>query len=441
LGFALGVYLLVAAWLRRRQEGSRRAPHRWHGRLGTALGGASLLAYVGLFLFIRPSTAELVSLTSAGHLDSAELHAEALQAQGETGPDFVVARTAFVLARVDQLDNRAAIAFIGRFLDSRAGTEPLEAERRRLRQQWAAVALDRGQEATVEEELDTLELEGAPQPLVDDLRGQLENRRITVAKELLAKGEVTKAISILTRIKAPHLASERPEPILMHAYLEQARGCPERGLQCRATALERAVTVSPGDEARTALAAFRAAELSRLQAATRATGDVGRRLRILEAAEADANMLLSSLDGDEDLKTGREAVVARREQLVKGRLPFNEPIEVAEYLLGPSSLQEQKPGILKLTKVPPGLVAFFFVANGISRGLYVTSAKHGQESLSTTTLQHLVKVLTGHEFATKDLKRTKPGVAHVRVRLGKHPALLGWHDGQLVEASIGKVEP
>jgi predicted deacylase len=116
-------------------------------------------------------------------------------------------------------------------------------------------------------------------------------------------------------------------------------------------------------------------------------------------------------------------------------------MEVAELLLGKTVLQEHKPGILKVTTAPAGTVAFFFVDKGIARGLYITSATHGQEALSATALQQLAKNLTGHEFAAKDLTVPRSGAAYVSVRLGKYPALLGWHKDELVEASIGKVEP
>ena len=94
-----------------------------------------------------------------------------------------------------------------------------------------------------------------------------------------------------------------------------------------------------------------------------------------------------------------------------------------------------------MLSAPAGTLAFLFVDKGVARGLYVTSTGHAREALSTTALQQVAKSLTGQEFAAKDLVRGKPGVSHVQVRLGRHSALLGWQDGTLVEASIGKVEP
>ena len=76
-----------------------------------------------------------------------------------------------------------------------------------------------------------------------------------------------------------------------------------------------------------------------------------------------------------------------------------------------------------------------FVDKGMAHGLYVTSTGHATEALSTTALQQVAKGLTGQEFAAKDLVRSKPGLAHVQVRLGSHSALLGWQDGALVEAN------
>jgi hypothetical protein len=440
-GLTLGAYLLTATRLRRRQVDGRIAPGRWHDRLGPALSAVSALAYLGLFLFIQPSAAQLSHLTASGQLQEAELHAGALEARGETSSEYIEARNAFVTARARGMDNRAAVELISHFVGSRAGTEPLEAERRRLREEWIASALAQEQESVVERELEALRQEGAPEALVDELRAELESRRVAKGKELLAKGRVEEAIHTLTRIKAPGLAAERPEPLLTQAYLAQAQGCPERNLHCRAEALKRAVGADTGEAAQVALASFRTSELTRLEKAARPSGNIGPALRTLREAETDAGGLLSFFEGDAQLTAAREALLTRRQELIRDRLPFNEPVEVAETLLGPSGLEEQRPGVLKVLSAPAGTLAFLFVDKGVARGLYVTSTGHAREALSTAALQQVAKGLTGQEFAAKDLVRSKPGVAYVQVRLGRHSAVLGWQDGALVEASIGKVEP
>ncbi|PTL75436.1 zinc finger-like domain-containing protein [Vitiosangium sp. GDMCC 1.1324] len=440
-GLALGACLLTATRLRRRQVDGRTAPGRWHDRLGPSLSGVSALAYLGLFLLIQPSAAELSRLTAAGQLQEAELHAGALEARRETSSEYIEARNAFVTARARGMENRAAVELISHFVGSGAGTEPLEAERRRLREAWVASALAQEQESVVEQELEALRQEGAPEALVNGLRAELESRRVAKGKELLAKGRVEEAIHALTRITAPGLAAERPEPLLTQAYLAQAQGCPERNLHCRAEALKRAVGVDTAGAAQVALASFRTAELARLQKAARPSGNIGPALRALREAEADAGGLLTFFEGDAELTAARQALLARRQELIRDRLPFNEPVEVAETLLGSSGLEEQRPGVLKVLSAPAGTLAFLFVDKGMARGLYVTSTGHAREALSATALQQVAKSLTGQEFAAKDLVRSKPGVAHVQVRLGSHSALLGWQDGALVEASIGKVEP
>ncbi|NMO17016.1 hypothetical protein HPC49_14455 [Pyxidicoccus fallax] len=441
LGLVPGFWLMAASWLRRRRADDSKPVRRWHDRLGLGAVGLCALAILGCFVFVGPSTQALARLTASGTLDVAELHASALQARGDTSPAFVEARNAFVLARIAGMENREAVKLITFYTSTKAGTEPLEAERRRLREAWILSALSGDEDAGIERELKALADEGAPTVLVDGLRARLENKRLEQGKALLAKGEVEDALSTLLRIQAPTLAAEPPGPLLSHAYLLRAQKCPPQGLRCRAHALKLAVEADPGEAARTAFATFHSSEVSRLERMARPAGGLGPSLRALQSAEVEAGVLLSVLEGDTRLTEVRNQLLQRREALLKNRLPLGEPVEVAQALLAFSGLEEKRPGVLAVREVPPGTLVHLFVSQGVTRGVHVTAAEHGREALTREALQEVARRLTGQTFAMKDLTRTGTGVAHVPARLGAHLALLGWHDGTLVEALIGKVEP
>lgn len=441
LGLWPGTWWWTATWLRRRRAGGAKSPARWHDWIGSALTGNCALVLAGCFLFIRPSVSELARLTAAGELREAELHADLLESKGEASPPFVEARNAFVLARLQGMENRAAVALIQHYTGSRQGTEPLEAERQRLREAWTLSALARGEEGPVEAELQALSNERAPAALVDRLRAKLEDVRVAKGKAALEKGEVAQALQFLTRIQAPGLASERPEPLLARAYLLQEGSCPVRDLRCRATALQHAVAIDPGEQSRTALASFRAAELARLSRASKVSAGIGPALRELQGANQEASQLLSVLENDSELSAARALLVDRRSELLRGHFPLNEPVEVAQALLGPSGWVLQRSDLLRVVDPPSGALAYLFIGQGMTRGLYVTSPEHGSQGLSTVALQQAAKRFTGQEFSAKDLVRVGKGVAHVPARLGRHPAVLGWHDTTLVEAQIGRVEP
>ncbi|MBZ4371832.1 zinc finger-like domain-containing protein [Corallococcus sp. AS-1-6] len=442
LGLWPGTWWWAATWLRRRRTGGAESPARWHDRIGMGLTGASALVLAGCFLFIQPSVSELARLTTAGRLREAGLHADLLESRGESSPAYVEARNAFVLARLPGMDNRAAIALIHHYMGSRNGTAPLEAELWKLREAWAHDALARGEEGPVEAELEALSIERAPASVLDGLRTRLEDFRITQGKAALEKGDLAKAIQILSRIQARTLVSERPEPLLTQAYLLQAHACPARDVRCRATALHDAVAVDHGETARTALTSFRGTELSRLaRAAGSHTGGLGASLRELRSADEDASVLLSVLGSDAEVTAARAALLGRKEALLRDRFPLNEPVEVAQTLLGPSGLEMQRSDVLRVVDAPAGTLTYLFVGQGMTRGLYVTTPEHGQTGLAPTALQEAVKRFTGQEFSAKDLVRSGKGVAHVPARLGRHAALLGWHNDTLVEAQIGRVEP
>ncbi|MBZ4417090.1 hypothetical protein [Myxococcus sp. RHSTA-1-4] len=441
LGLVPGLWLMAASWLRRRRADGSKSARRWHDRLGLGITGLCALTVLGCFVFVSPSTQALSRLTASGALDMAELHASALQSEGDTSPEFVEARNAFVLARIAGMENRDAVKLITHYASTKVGTEPLEVERRRLREVWIVSALSGDQDAEIEQELMALADEGAPTALVDGLRARLENQRLEQGKALLAKGQVEDALSTLLRIRAPALAAEPPGPLLSHAYLRRAQNCPPEGLRCRAHALKLAVEADPGEAARTALATFRSAEIARIGRMTRPAGGLGPTLRALQSAEVDAGVLLSVLDGDAQLTEVHDGLLQRREALLRDRRPLGEPVEVAQALLGHSGLEEKRPGVLSIREVPPGTLVHLFVSQGVTRGVHVTAVNHGREALATDALQQVARRLTGQTFAAKDLARTGTGVAHVPARLGAHSALLGWQDGTLVEALIGKVEP
>jgi hypothetical protein len=441
LGLVPGLGLMTASGLRRRGlEGSRRV-RRWHDWLGPLAVWPCAFTVLACFLWVRPSVHELARLTAAGQLEQAGLHASALQDEGNTSPEFIEARNAFVRARLQGMDNRDAVRFIGSYVGSRAGTEPLEAERRRLREAWVVSVLSRNGEAEAEKELAALAEEGAPAALVTGLRAKLENQRLEQAKALLAKGAVEDAIRTLSRIQAPALASEPPAPLLSQAYLLQAQGCPAQELHCRAQALKLATAADPGEAAQGALAAFRSAELQRLERAARATGGVGLTLRALREGEREAGILLSVFEGDAELTGVRDGLIRRREELLRKHLPLGEPVEVVQALLGPSGLEERRAGVFAVRRAPPGTLVHLFVSQGVTQGVHVTHPEHGREALATEALQQVAQRMTGKLFAAKDLARVGKGVAHVPARLGRHAAVLGWQDGTLVEALIGKVEP
>jgi hypothetical protein len=441
LGLVPGCWLLTASWLRRRRADGTKSPKRWHDRPGAGLVGLCALTILGCFLFVRPSSEALARLTAAGHLDPAELHARALQAEGDTSPGFVEARNAFVRARIQGLGNREAVSLITDYTRTKVGTEPLEAERQRLRETWVLSALSQGQEDAAEQELAALADEGAPAPLVEELRARLENQRLAKGKALLAKGDADEAIRTLRSIRAPALTSEPPGPVLSNAYLLRARGCGARELDCRARAFKHAAEADPGT-AGVELASFRTAEVGRLQKTARGPGALGPTLRALRDAEAEAGVLLAVLEGDSELTGARDALLRRREELLRNRHPLGEPVEVAQLLLGAEGLAERSPGVWTVREAPSGTLVHLFVSQGVTRGLHVTATAHRTEALGTEALQQVALRLTGQTFAAKDLSRTgKTGVAHVPARLGPHSALLGWQDGTLVEALIGKVEP
>jgi hypothetical protein len=155
----------------------------------------------------------------------------------------------------------------------------------------------------------------------------------------------------------------------------------------------------------------------------------------------EASVLLSVLDGDAALTSTRDKLLRRREELLRHRMPLGEPVEVAQALLGPTGLEERRPGVLAVREAPPGTLVHLFVSGGVTRGIHVTATEHRSEALATEALQQVAQRFTGHAFAGKALSRTGTGVAHVPVRLGPHAALLGWQCGTLVEVLIGKVEP
>lgn len=441
LGLVPGCWLLTASWLRRRRADGSKSARRWHDRLGLGIAGLCILTVLGCFAFVRPSTRALTRLTASGALDLAELHASALQAEGDTSAAFIGARNAFVQARITGMANRDAVKLITYYVSTNAGTQPLEAERRRLREAWTLSALSRDDEAEVEQELSALTDEGAPTDLVGELRARFENKRLEKGKALLEKGAVEEALGTLLRIQAPALLAEPLGPLLSQAYLLRARGCPPQGLRCRAHALKLAVESNPDEAARTALASFRASEVTRLAGKVRLAGGLGPSLRELQSAEVDAGVLLSVLDGDPRLMEVRNNLLQRREDLLRNRRPLGEPVEVAQALLGPLALEEKRPGVLAVREVPPGTLVHLFVGQGVTRGVHVTASDHGREALAGEALQQVALRLTGQTFAAKDLVRAGTGVAHVPARLGPHSAVLGWQDGTLVEALIGKVEP
>ncbi|NOK08785.1 hypothetical protein [Corallococcus exercitus] len=441
LGLWPGTWWWAATALRRRRVGGAKSPARWHDRIGIGLTGLCALVLAGCFLFIRPSVPELVRLTAEGQLREAELHADLLEADGESSPEYIEARNTFVLARIRGMDNRDAVKLIRHYVGSGKGTGPLEAECVKLREAWARSALERGEEEPVEAELAALSAERAPSSVMDGLRATLEDLRIAKGKAALEKGEFASAIQFLKRVQAPALASERPEPLLARAYLRQEHACPARDVRCRATALHHAVAVDPGEASRTALASFRTAELTRLARAAHTSNAPGPALRELHAADEDATALLSILEGDAELTTARSLLLGRREELLRDRVPLGEPLEVAQALLGPSGLEMQRSDVFRVVDAPAGTLTYLFVGQGTTRGLYVTTPDHGQAGLSPASLQVAAKRFAGQEFSAKDLMHAGKGVAHVPVRLGRHAALLGWHDDTLVEAQIGRVEP
>ncbi|RKG61751.1 hypothetical protein D7V80_33335 [Corallococcus sp. CA054B] len=441
LGLWPGTWWWAATALRRRRTGGAKSPARWHDRIGIGLTGLCALVLAGCFLFIRPSVPELVRLTAAGQLREAELHADLLEASGESSPEYIEARNAFVLARIQGMDNRDAVRFIRHYAGSGKGTGPLEAERVKLREAWARSALERGEEGPVEAELQALSTERAPASVMDGLRAKLEDLRIAKGKAALEKGELAEAIQVLSRIQARTLVSERPEPLITQAYLRQEHACPARDVRCRATALHAAVAVDMGETARTALASFRGAELTRMAKATTHAGGLGASLRELRTADEDADTLLSVLGSDAELAAARAALLGRREALLRNRFPLGEPVEVAQAQLGPTGLEMQRSDVFRVVDSPPGTLTYLFVGQGMTRGLYVTAPDHGQAGLSPAALQLAAKRFTGQEFSAKDLVHAGRGVAHVTVRLGRHTALLGWHHDTLVEAQIGRVDP
>lgn len=441
LGLWPGTWWWVASALRRRRAGGAKSPARWHDRIGISLTAVCALVLAGCFLFIRPSVPELVRLTAAGQLREAELHADLLEANGESSPEYIEARNAFVLARIQGMENRDAVKFIRHYAGSGKGTELLEAECVKLREAWARSALERGEEEPVEAELADMSSEGAPAFVRDGLRTKLEDLRVAKGKAALEKGEFTNAIQALTRIKAPMFASERPEPLLARAYLLQEHACPNRNVQCRALALRSAVAVDPGETARTALASFRAAELTRLNRATHGSIVLGLAMRELRVADEDSAALLSVFEGDAELIAARSLLLGRKEALLRGRFALGEPVEVAYALLGPNGLERHRSEVFRVVDVPAGTLAYLFMDEHTTQGLYVTTSKHGQQGLSPAALQQTVKRFTGQELAAKDLVHSGKGVAHVPARVGRHAALLGWHDGTLVEAQIGRVDP
>jgi predicted outer membrane lipoprotein len=441
LGLIPGLWLMTASWLRRRRADGSKSVRRWHDRLGLGLTGLCALFILGCFAFVKPSVGAVARLTASGELDTAELHASALQAAGDTSPEFIEARNAFVLARIPGMENRDAVKLITSFVHTKAGTQPLEAERRLRREAWFLSALSGGQEAEAERELKALSEEGAPTPFVDGLRARLENTRLEQGKALLAKGAVEDALSTLLRIQAPALAAEPPGPLVSHAYLLRARSCPPEGLRCRAHALKLAAEADPGEAARTALATFRSSEAVRLEKMARPAGGLGSSLRALQSAEVDARVLLSVFEGDTRLTEVQNGLLQRREALLRNRRPLGEPVEVAQALLGDAGLEERRPGVLSVREAPPDTLIHLFVSQGVTRGVHVTAKEHAREALATEALQEVARRLTGQTFAGKDLTRTGSGVAHVPARLGPHSALLGWQDGTLVEALIGKVDP
>ncbi|QSQ19488.1 hypothetical protein JY651_29740 [Pyxidicoccus parkwayensis] len=441
LGLISGLCLMTASWLRRRRADGSKLAMRWHDRLGPGIAGLCALIFLGCFAFVGPSVRELTRLTASGALEEAELHASALHAEGETSAEFVEARNAFIKARIQGMKNREAVDFLTFFVNMKDGAQPLEAERQRLREAWVLSALSQGNEDDVERELTVLASEGAPESTVKELRARLENQRLQQGKALLEKGEAEEALRALQRIREPGLASEPPGPLVSHAYLLRARGCPEQQLQCRAQALKLAVEADPGEAARVELASFRSGEAARLKQVAHADGSLGSSLRALHDAEAEAGVLLSTLEGDAELTEARNELLQRREALLRNRTSLGEPVEVAQELLGPSGLEEKHSGVFAMREVPAGTLVHLFVSQGVTRGIHVTAVEHGREALSAEALQQVARRLTGQVFAAKDLTRTGTGVAHVPVRLGPHSALLGWHGGALVEALIGKVEP
>lgn len=431
----------AAAALRRRRVDGVKSPGRWHDRIGIGLTGLCALILAGCFLFIRPSVSELIRLTAAGQLREAELHADLLESNGESSPKYIEARNAFVLARIQGMDNRDAVALIHRYTNSNTGTGPLEAERVKLREAWARSAMERGEEEPVEAELEAMSTERAPTSAANGLRAKLEDLRLAKGKAALEAGDLAKAIQALSRIRAPSLASERPEPLLTQAYLRQAHACPERDVRCRATALHAAVAIDTGETARTAFASFRSAELTRMATAVAHGGGIAASLRELRTADEEASALLSVLGSDAELTAARAALLGRREALLRNRFPLGEPVEVAQALLGPSGLEMQRSDVLRVVDAPPGTLTYLFFGQGMTRGIYITAPEHRRAGLSPIALQVAAKRFTGQEFNAKDLVHTGRGVAHVPVRLGRHAALLGWHDDTLVEAQMGRVEP
>ncbi|GMU01586.1 hypothetical protein KH5H1_57060 [Corallococcus caeni] len=441
LGFWPGTWWWAATGLRRRRAGGATSPARWHDRIGIGLTGLCALVLAGCFLFIRPSASELVRLTAAGQLREAELHADLLEAEGESSPEYIEARNAFVLARIQGMDNRDAVALVRHYTGSGKGTGPLDAERVKLREAWARSAMERGEEDPVEAELAALSSERALPSVMDALRATLEDLRIAKGKAALEKGDLAEAIQVLSRIRARTLASERPEPLLTRAHLLQEHACPARDVRCRASALHDAVAIDTGETARAALASFRGAELTRMERAMTHAGGLGASLRELRSADEDARVLLSVLGSDAEVTAARAALLERREALLRNRFALNEPVEVAQVLLGPSGLEMQRSDVFRVVDAPTGTITYLFVGQGTTRGLYVTTPEHGQQGLSPMALQEAVKRFTGQEFSAKDLVRSGKGVAHVPVRLGRHAALLGWQGDTLVEAQIGRVEP
>ncbi|NOK38705.1 hypothetical protein D7W79_29865 [Corallococcus exercitus] len=441
MGLWPGTWWWTATALRRRRAGGAKSPARWHDRIGISLTAVCALVFAGCFLFIRPSVPELARLTAAGQLREAELHADLLEASGESSPEYIEARNAFVLARIQGMDNRDAVKFIRHYAGSGKGTELLEAACVKLREAWARSAMERGEEEPVEAELAAMSSERAPAFIRDGLRTKLEDLRVAKGKAELEKGEFTNAIQVLTRIKAPMFASERPEPLLARAYLLQEHACPGRNVQCRALALRSAAAVDPGETARTALASFRAAELTRLNRATHGSNVLGLAMRELRVADADSAALLSVFEGDAELTAARSQLLGRKEELLRGRFALGEPVEVAHALLGPNGLEMHRSDVFRVVDAPADTLTYLFMDEHMTHGLYVTTPKHGLQGLSPAALQQTVKRFTGLELSAKDLVHSGTGVAHVPVRIGRHAALLGWYDGTLVEAQIGRVEP
>ena len=215
--------------------------------------------------------------------------------------------------------------------------------------------------------------------------------------------------------------------------------CQDDDLTCRIEALTDAVREHDDEHTRGELEAFVDDHIAAIRTSVRPLDDYGQELVAIQNALSMVDKLLAALPGHSDLHDLRTALIARGDALVSGRFPLGSHVEVSKWVFG-QSVERLSAGVL-LAEHKRGVDKVFLIQDGdVVDGVYVV-ASTWSDGLRIDRLQDALLKISGHKLDTKVTSRKKRGIAHTKATLGDYDVLMGWHDRNLIEVAVGRVEP